>query len=152
MGKLGSQGVREQGTSRWGRDGSRGATRGTSSGGRWCRRAGGRSLWTSRSSRRGRPGCCCARCCMSSLRARCRCDAPPCCCTCCAPAGRRPLCARSCSCKSMSTAPRRGAGAPGRGPPPRSDAASATTPPYSHRRSHLAARPRTDPTRPTSLL
>lgn len=129
-----------------GRGGSRGATRGTSSGGRWCRRAGDRWSWTSTSSRWGHPGCWCARCCTSSRRARCPCAAPPCCCTSCAAAGRCRSSARSCSCKSTSTAPRRGVAAPGRGPPPRSDAASATTPPYSHRRSHLAAHPRTDPT------
>lgn len=129
-----------------GEGGSRGATRGTSSGGRWCRRAGGRSTWTSTSSLRGRPGCWSARCCTSSRPGRCPRAAPPCCCKSCAAAARCPSSARSCSGTSTSTAPRRGAASRGRGPPPRSGAASATTAPYSNRRSHLAAHPRTDPT------
>lgn len=99
-----------------------------SSGGRWCRRASDRSWSTSRNIRRARRGCWSARWSTSSRRGRSPSAAPPCCCRSCAEAGRCPSTARMCSNTSTSTAPRRGE-APGRGPPPRSAAASATTAP-----------------------
>lgn len=124
--------------------GSRGATRGKNSGGRWCRRAGGRCWSTSRSTRRARPGCWSARWSRSSRPVHCLRAAPPCYCKSCAAAGcclRHPS-APTCWSTSTSTAPPRAA-APSPGPPPRSGAASATT---SRLAPALTYHP--DPTRP----